>query len=93
MKRVIWILWPSFVVAAVANAIFFSMFDPAELSALWSPLPPTRVGAYTLGFFGFWAIGACSSGLTCFLQRDADELNRAQCPVAEAGRPPGCRGA
>jgi hypothetical protein len=91
MKRAIWILWPSFLVGAAANAVFFSAFDPLELSALWEPLPASRVGAYTIGFFAFWTLGACSSALTCFLQRSAEEVNHAACPLPREQRPAGCR--
>ena len=92
MKLAIRVLWPSFLVAAAGNALFFTAFDPAELHALWEPLPASRLGAYTFGFFAFWALGACSSVLTCFLQRTAEEVNRALCPLPHERRPPGCRG-
>ena len=91
MKLGIWILWPSFVVGAAANALFFALFDPADLHANWDVLPATRVAAYTIGFFAFWAVGACSSAFTCFLQRSANDLNRLSCPVPNGERPPGCR--
>ena len=38
--------------------------------------------------FVFWALGAASSFLTCFLQRSPWEVNR--CPLDAADRPPGC---
>ena len=91
MKLSIWILWPSFLVGAVANAMFFTVFDPADLHAFWEPLPAQRIASYTLGFFAFWAIGACSSAFTCFLQRSAHEVNRLACPLPDGQRPPGCR--
>jgi len=91
MKPAIWILWPSFLVGTAANAVFFSIFDPADLWALWHLLPTNRVGAYTFGFFAFWALGACSSGLTCFLQRTAEQVNRASCPLPNGQRPTECR--
>ena len=86
MKRAIWILWPSFLVAAGANAIVFSVLDPADLHVYWSSVPPSRLAAYTIGFFGFWAIGACSSAFTCFLQRGANEVNRSQSSLDARGR-------
>ena len=91
MKHAIWILWPSFLVGAAANAVFFSIFDPADLAALWPPMPDGRLGAYTLGFFAFWALGACASALTCFLQRTAEQVNRTSCPLPNVQRPSGCR--
>ena len=50
------------VVAAVAEAVFFTLFG--------EPFAGTRASAYTLGFFLFWLFGAVSSGFTCFLSAD-----------------------
>ncbi len=30
MQRLIWVLWPSFIVAGVAEALFFTLVDPQE---------------------------------------------------------------
>ncbi len=63
------VLWPSFLMAAIATMLFFSVFDPNHiLMNTWFP-DMSRVGAYTIGFLGFWALGAASSLLTCFLRR------------------------
>lgn len=87
MRRAIWILWPSFVVAGVAEAIFFTLFDPPDLTIFGEPLGHSRMAVYTLSFFVFWLFAAASSAFTCFLQRDASEINRAYLP--EGGeRPP-----
>lgn len=92
MKQLlIWVLWPSFLIAAGVNGVFFSVFDPADLLASSEPGTVSAVAAYTLGFFAFWTIGACSSAFTCFLQRDADQVNRLWCSLPNAKRPPGCR--
>jgi hypothetical protein len=89
MKRAIWILWPSFLVGGVAEAIFFTLFDPMELHLLGQHVDVSRTAVYTLGFFVFWAFAAASSALTCFLQRNAEEVNRL-CPLQPLERPPGC---
>jgi hypothetical protein len=91
MKLAIWILWPSFLVGALANALFFTLFDPAEMHSYWELLPPSRLAAYTTGFFAFWAVCTCSSALTCFIQRSADRGNRLSCPLPDHERPSGCR--
>lgn len=64
------VLWPSFLVAIVAEGLFFSLFDPMELvaSAGEHSLPPQ--GIYTFGFFFFWAIGAGSGLLGKYLDRE-----------------------
>lgn len=91
MKLAIWILWPSFLVGAVVNALLFATFDPTDLHGLWPALPESRLGAYSFGFFACWGACACSSALTCFLQRGAHEVNRRICPLPNAQRPAGGR--
>lgn len=75
MKKAIWILWPSFIVAGVAEVLFFTVFDPADFR-LFGPLGLSRMAAYSIGFFLFWAFAAASSAFTCFLQRSSHEINR-----------------
>jgi cytosine/uracil/thiamine/allantoin permease len=89
MKRAIWILWPSFIVGGLANALFFTLFDPADLHLGSDPLEVGRTTAYTIGFFIFWAFGAACSAFTCFLQRSSADINRL-CPLQPTQRPPGC---
>jgi hypothetical protein len=89
MQRAIWILWPSFIVAGVAEALFFIAFDPMDIAVFGQPTQLSRTAVYSLGFFFFWAMAAASSALTCFLQRGAAEINRL-CPLAPEERPPGC---
>lgn len=75
-QRIIWILWPSFIVAGVAETIFFTLFDPSDLEIFGESLELSRLGVYSLGFFLFWLFAAASSAFTCFLQRGSDEVNR-----------------
>ena len=87
-QRWIWILWPGFVLAIPAVGIAFTLLDPEELHAFGAPLAVSRLGAYSLGFLFFWALGTGCSALTCLLQRSPFEVNR--CPLPPAGRPEGC---
>jgi hypothetical protein len=89
MRRAIWILWPSFIVAGVAEVVFFTLFDPTTLEVFGEPTNMSRSGIYTLGFFLFWIFGAATSAFTCFLQRSALDINNL-CPLAPADRPEGC---
>lgn len=84
----VWVLWPSFLVASAATGVFFTLFDPADLLVFGREVDMGRMAAYTIGFFAFWALGAASSLMTCFLQRTAAEINR--CPLPPTQRPPGC---
>lgn len=68
MRRAIAILWPSFILAGVATAVFFTSFDPAELFTSDHQLRMKRLGAYTIGFFLFWLLGATSSLLSLYFQ-------------------------
>jgi hypothetical protein len=89
MKKTIWILWPSFVVAGMAEAVFFTLFDPMDLSMFGEPVALSRTAVYTGGFFLFWLFAAASSAFTCFLQKSAVEVNRL-CPLEPFERPVGC---
>ena len=67
MHKLIWILWPSFLVAIPATGVYFSLFDPVDLDILGMHVMASRMAAYTIGFFAFWLLGAASSALTFFL--------------------------
>ena len=71
-----WILWPSFVVAGVAEVVFFTVIDPQELYLLGEAVTMGRMATYSIGFLLFWALAAASSAFTCFLQRSSREVNR-----------------
>lgn len=75
-KRLMYILWPSFIVAGIAEAVFFTLFDPADLRLLDQEIALSRMAIYSIGFFAFWLFAAGSSALTCFFQRSSAELNR-----------------
>lgn len=87
-QKWIWILWPSFIVAGMAEAVFFTAFDPQELVIFGEPVTWSRIAVYSIGFFVLWAVTAATSSLTCFFQKTSAEINR--CPLAPADRPPGC---
>jgi hypothetical protein len=88
MQRLIQILWPSFLVAGLADLVFISLLDPQAL--MYRGLPPVEqpIAVYSVGFFVFWLLGIASSALTCYFQRGADEINR--CPLLPKQRPEGC---
>ena len=67
LRRIMWVAWPAFLMAAAATGIFFSLFDPQQFWWLGEHLEISRMGAYTIGFFGFWGIGIASSALTLYL--------------------------
>jgi hypothetical protein len=87
MRKLIWVFWPSFIVAGLGTILLFSLLDPVDLRYV-GPLELERNAGYTIGFFFLWALGAGSSAFTCWLQRRADEVNR--CPLVSVERPVGC---
>ena len=87
-QRLLWVLWPSFLVASVAELVVFSVFDPSDLHLFGVPVEMARMPAYTVGFFFLWAITVAASALTVFLQRSPFEINR--CPLGPQDRPAGC---
>jgi hypothetical protein len=76
-KSAMWIIWPGFIAAAVAELVFFSIFDPFDLHFFGAPLDWSRQAIYTLGFFGFWGLAAASSALTFFLMRSDHDDDQA----------------
>jgi hypothetical protein len=88
LTRVMWIVWPAFLVAAIAETVFFALFDPFELHVSLAPQEVSREAVYTLGFVGFWVVGIASSALTVLLGRSPYEVNR--CPLPGTERPLGC---
>ena len=71
--RVIAVLWPSFLVAALAEFFIFALLDPAAMH-LPGGEALSRPAAYTIGFFVFWALGALSSALTLYFARTAPSM-------------------
>ena len=68
-QKIMLVLWPSFLVAAGAVGVFFSLFDPQEFWLFGEHLDISRLGAYSIGFFGFGGVGIAASALTAFLGR------------------------
>jgi len=87
-QRLMWVLWPSFLTASVAVGLFFSCVDPGDIHIFGAPIEVSRMTAYSVGFFAFWALGAISSYLSCMLAQSPFEVNR--CTLEPGERPPGC---
>ena len=64
------ILWPSFLAACIATAVFFGHVDPIDLDAISTPMADfSSLTGYAIGFFFFWIVCAISSLLSVFLIR------------------------
>jgi len=89
MQKILWVLWPSFIVAGVAEGIFFTVINPQELYLFGEPAHFSKITTYSIGFFGFWMVCAASSLLTVFLQLGAAELNKGVGSTSPDGNKPG----
>lgn len=76
MQKMIQVLWPSFLVAGIAEILFFTVIDPQQLYLFGQPVSFSGIATYSLGFFGFWLICAASSLTTLFFQLGSKEVNR-----------------
>ena len=69
-RDIAYILWISFLTAAVATMVFFASVDPEVLSGNntlgWEI---SRDAGYALGFFGFWLLTASTAALVVMLVR------------------------
>ena len=61
------ILWPSFLMAGVLEALVFAAVDPSEL---FIDTPPQAI--YTLGFLVFWGVLSTSGAITALLLVEHD---------------------
>jgi len=67
MKHIIWILWPAFIAAGVAEVVFFTVIDPKQLFLLGQPVELAALTTYSIGFFLFWVLCIGSSLMTYFM--------------------------
>lgn len=87
-QRLMWIIWPAFLMAGVLEMLVFAMVDPQDVQWFGSPLEWSRQAIYTVAFFVFWIIAIVSSSLTTLLAMSPFEVNR--CPMPINDRPEGC---
>lgn len=83
MLKWIFILWPSFVTAALGEIVFFAFIDPQELYLMGKPVSWSPVAVYSVGFLMFWALTALTASLCFFFQKPASEINHP--PRAQSG--------
>lgn len=70
MLKVLLVLWPSFVVAGIAEGVFFTVIDPQELYLFGQPVHFSKLATYSIGFLGFWVVCAASSLMTGLCNSD-----------------------
>lgn len=62
-RSLMWILWPSFLTAAMMTFFVFALIDPLDI-VIFGHIQASRLQAYTIGFFFFWIMASISSALT-----------------------------
>ena len=65
------LLWPSFLIAGIAEMIFFSIFNPDELLPFGHSVEAGRLAVYSIGFLGFWLISAAAGLLAVWMSKGA----------------------
>ena len=67
LRLMIWILWPSFLVAGIAEGLLFTVIHPDDILLFGEPIAISNEGVYSLGFFIIWTFCAISSALSIFV--------------------------
>ncbi|MES2206837.1 MAG: hypothetical protein V4525_08585 [Pseudomonadota bacterium] len=67
MKKWIYILWPSFLVACMMEMAVFSLIDPIDIPIFKQTVEFSHQALYSLAFFTFWFFSALSSWITLLL--------------------------
>ncbi len=74
-KRLMWVIWPAFLVAGLLEMLVFAMVDPQDLRWADQSLELSNQAVYTVAFFLFWLLAILASGLTALLAMAPDEVN------------------
>ncbi len=75
-QKIMWIVWPSFLMAGVMELLVFALVDPQDMHWFGHAFEISRQAVYTLGFFVFWFVIALSSAMTLFLSLPSNEVNQ-----------------
>ncbi|MCB1757815.1 MAG: hypothetical protein KDJ38_20020 [Gammaproteobacteria bacterium] len=70
------VLWPSFIIAGIANSLFWVFVDPHDLGMITGFTELSRTGAYSLGFIFLWATTALSSFFTQLFCKPCNQVNK-----------------
>ncbi|MFN0185486.1 MAG: hypothetical protein ACKVQR_16865 [Aquabacterium sp.] len=77
-RRLLALLWSSFLMAGVLEMVVFSVIDPSHLQGhggFWDNDWPASA-IYTLAFLVFWGATAASGLMALWLELDAEAVNR-----------------
>ncbi len=73
----LYVLWPSFLIAAIAEGLLFTFISPEDIIIFGRPVEATQQAIYAIGFFMLWGLCALSSALTYLvsLKPKQDEMD------------------
>ena len=74
-KRLMWVIWPAFLVAGLLEMLVFALVDPQDLRWGGQSLELSNQAVYTVAFFLFWLLSISASGLTALLSMSPAEVN------------------
>lgn len=74
MQKWVSVLWPSFIMSAVATVVVFLFLDPAQLALGGGPAL-TTLGYYSVTFLFLWATTAATTLVSYFFQRPPESFN------------------
>lgn len=83
MRRAILLFWPSFIIAAAATGLFFSIFDPQELTLHSARLFSDKLSAYSVFFLIAWGFGVFNTAIVLLLEKPSRQLNGFQPPPVD----------
>ena len=87
-KRLMWVVWPAFLVAGVLEMLVFAMVDPQDLHWAGQPLELSRQGIYTVAFFVFWPGAGLTAGAAgCRSQADPSARRQESSGIGSSCRP------
>ena len=76
-RRIMWILWPGFLLACVTEVLVFALVDPGDLHWLGgASVEIDRKAVYTVAFFVFWVVVGLGSALTQLILVEPNVLNK-----------------
>ncbi|KUM05244.1 hypothetical protein KIF53_12735 [Chromobacterium subtsugae] len=85
MKKGILLFWPSFIIAVAATAVFYSIFDPAELTLHGNALFADKLTAYSVFLLASWLFGAANTAIVLLLEKSARDINGFVAPPVVSG--------
>ena len=75
-RRLMVVLWPAFLMAAVIEVLVFAFVDPESLHWIGGgPIQVASTTIYSVSFFAFWLIVAAACAMTERLSESDEDVN------------------